>query len=130
MCPTDQVVAANTLCKAKAGACDLDDFCDGSAKACPVRVLQAGIACRSANTSCDVTESCDGVNEACPADGFAPVTTVCGGDLSYTGPSTRNASTCYGVDSCPSGFALTCVKNVCAGNDRTCANCECYCFKL
>ncbi len=74
----DGVLNADSACRTPAGACDLPEFCDGLAAACPLDLFaNEGVECRSDNGDlCDVAESCDGLSGACPLDLFAAV--VCG----------------------------------------------------
>lgn len=71
-------VAAGTICRASAGACDVPEVCDSSGAQCPADGLAAaGTVCRAANGACDVAESCTGSSAQCPADGLAAAGTVC-----------------------------------------------------
>lgn len=68
-CPSDGVHPLNHVClPAQAGeACDLDDLCDGVAKACPARFQNQGTPCRTHGT-CNAAETCTGTSPTCPAD--------------------------------------------------------------
>lgn len=79
--------------------------------------------------SCDVAETCNG-SETCPANGFASSTTVCGIDVTYTGPPT-NTTNCGGVNNCGPMFILNCFDNLlCNGSAATCTRCDCFCDPL
>jgi hypothetical protein len=118
---------AGTVCRAATlGTCDVNDVCTGGTS-CPVRAAAAGTPCRNAVNSCDVTESCDGVNETCPSNGFASSTTLCGADVTYTGPA-HNAANCGGVNACGPGLLLNCIdSDMCSGTAATCTRCTCFC---
>jgi len=69
---------AGAVCRAGAGACDLEETCDGTNTACPDDVLvPAAVECRASAGDCDVAETCTGVSPACPADTVLPSTTEC-----------------------------------------------------
>ena len=70
-------VAAGTVCRPVAGACDLAESCDGVGS-CPADTfVTLGTVCRPSAGLCDVAESCTGMAAACPADAFVTLGTVC-----------------------------------------------------
>jgi hypothetical protein len=78
LCPTDRLVAAATVCRPAAGACDVAEACTGFTADCPADVLSgAGTTCRGAGGVCDVAETCSGASADCPADARAPAGTAC-----------------------------------------------------
>ena len=114
-------------CRADAGECDVEEFCDGAGN-CPAQAFEpAGTACGdSANTTCTDPDTCDGsgtcqANDAattvecradggecdvaefcdgagsCPGDGFEPAGTSCG-DSSDT--ACTEPDTCDGSGTC------------------------------
>jgi len=65
----------NVICRRRdvAGdgtSCDVDDYCDGSGKQCPLQnnVETQGTPCRPAADHCDVAEVCNGKSASCPAN--------------------------------------------------------------
>jgi hypothetical protein len=86
---------AGTLCRAAAGPCDADDFCDGTTPGCPNSYAAPTRVCRPAEGECDRAESCTGVGAECPPDGFAPPGAPCGDDGN---PCTSDA--CDGSGTC------------------------------
>lgn len=69
---------ASHVCRPAAGACDVEEACDGAATACPAdSYVAAGTRCREASGACDVEERCDGVSAECPSDALAGPATVC-----------------------------------------------------
>jgi hypothetical protein len=92
-------VAAGTVCRASAAACDAVEACTGASTVCPADGLSpATTVCRTSAGVCDVAESCTGASAACPADGLVPATTVCRASV---GPGDV-AETCTGTGtSCP-----------------------------
>ncbi|MGH7893658.1 MAG: hypothetical protein ACREQL_03270, partial [Candidatus Binatia bacterium] len=96
-CPADAFVAAATVCRTSAGACDLAEQCSGASPACPTDAKSTA-ACRAATDVCDAAESCDGVGDDCPPDVAAPAGTVC----RPAGPGCDVAEMCTGTSaSCP-----------------------------
>jgi hypothetical protein len=87
-CPTTPVAAA-TVCRASAGACDLAESCDGTSTSCPADGLAStATVCRASTASCDPAEHCDGTSTTCPTD-----VTMCTADS-----GARDAGTDAGVD--------------------------------
>src|SRR5207237_907745 len=70
------IEAAGTVCRAAAGACDVQETCTGSSATCPADAKSTAV-CRPSAGICDVVESCDGVGNNCPADGFVASGTTC-----------------------------------------------------
>lgn len=68
--------AADEVCGAASGACDLDDTCDG-AGTCVANVEPATTECRASAGDCDVAENCNGTDPTCPSDAFEPSTVEC-----------------------------------------------------
>jgi cysteine-rich repeat protein len=71
-----QLEPSGSVCRAAAGACDLEETCDGASDQCPADAKSTA-ECRAAAGACDVAESCDGSGDACPADVLEPATTAC-----------------------------------------------------
>ncbi|KAF8062079.1 Zinc metalloproteinase-disintegrin-like ohanin [Scenedesmus sp. PABB004] len=66
------------MCRNATGACDLPEFCTGSAASCPVDTFRAnGTVCRNASGLCDAAEVCSGSSASCPADTYLANGTVC-----------------------------------------------------
>jgi hypothetical protein len=93
-------------CRADAGECDVEEFCDG-AGGCPAQAFEpAGTACGdSASTSCDAADTCDGSGQC--DDNYATSGTACGdpSDTTCTDPDT-----CDGSGSCQANDAATTVE--------------------
>lgn len=69
---------ANTLCRASAGSCDVEERCDGIDLDCPAdELLPSATACRAVQGPCDVAETCSGSSPDCPTNDFLPSTQVC-----------------------------------------------------
>ncbi|HEY3450164.1 MAG TPA: hypothetical protein VGK67_27670 [Myxococcales bacterium] len=67
-----------TVCRPSAGACDLEEKCDGASTSCPSDARVApGTVCREASGLCDEAESCEANNPDCPADTFQAQGTSC-----------------------------------------------------
>jgi hypothetical protein len=72
-------LAGATRCRGSAGACDLEEVCDGTSTACPADARAASdVVCRAAVGACDVEERCGGA-VLCPADVLAGAGAVCRG---------------------------------------------------
>jgi cysteine-rich repeat protein len=71
-----QLEPSGSVCRAAAGACDLEETCDGASDQCPADAKSTA-ECRASAGACDVAESCDGSGDACPADVLEPATTAC-----------------------------------------------------
>ena len=69
--------AANTVCRAASGNCDIEDKCDGVSSGCPDVVAASSVVCRASAGVCDVAETCNGTAKSCPGDGFQISTIVC-----------------------------------------------------
>lgn len=62
-------VAALTICRGAAGACDVEEVCSPTSMTCPTNVLvSGGTTCRMSTAPCDRRETCDGTSVACPVD--------------------------------------------------------------
>lgn len=88
-------MSAGTVCRAAAGACDIEEQCNGSSAACPADVLVASATvCRNADGTCDPAEACSGVSASCPADAVASPGTPCGdpGDAACDRPDSCDAA--------------------------------------
>ncbi len=93
---------AGEVCRASAGACDIEDVCSGQSSACPDRIQPQGHVCRGLATVCDVADTCSGQNTACP-DAHAPDMTLCDDD----GDRCNGDATCQN-GTCVQGMALDC----------------------
>src|ERR1051325_5631443 len=62
-----QLESAETICRAAAGPCDVEEDCTGSDPSCPPDAKSTA-ECRPAAGTCDVAEHCDGVGDDCPPD--------------------------------------------------------------
>jgi hypothetical protein len=90
-------VLAGTVCRAKAGVCDVDDACDGAQLACPPNAFAPiGTECRAANGQCNPAEVCSGQSALCPIDGKLPDGAACDdGDI------------CSSSDHCAAGACVS-----------------------
>lgn len=69
---------AAQVCRPIAGACDVEEACDGTSSECPADShVAAGTTCREAGGVCDRDERCDGASAECPSDALAGPETVC-----------------------------------------------------
>ncbi|MFM7142225.1 MAG: hypothetical protein ACKO2K_09980, partial [Alphaproteobacteria bacterium] len=75
-CRAGDFAPTSTRCRTASGACDVEDFCNGSGS-CPDKKKAAGTQCRAASGACDLAESCDGTSKSCPADVVKTAGTVC-----------------------------------------------------
>ena len=74
---SDGFLSNTVSCRVAVDVCDAEDFCSGSAGACPADAKQpSSFECRAGDT-CDPAEFCDGTNDGCPADALATAGTVC-----------------------------------------------------
>jgi hypothetical protein len=74
-------LAAGTVCRAAAGACDVAETCNGTAFTCPSDgFLSSTTTCRAAAGECDVAENCTGTTASCPADVKKASGTACTDD--------------------------------------------------
>lgn len=94
---------ATVSCRAAAGACDVEEFCDG-AGACPGDVFEsAGTACGDAtDTTCNAADTCDG-SGVC-LDNFTASGTTCG-DPNVT--ECDQADTCDGSGACQENYVMS-----------------------
>src|SRR5438874_3357119 len=90
-------IPAGTVCRSAAGACDVDEMCDGASADCPADAFAASTTvCRSSAGACDIAESCTGTAAACPPD--VKSTAECRGAVG----DCDVAETCNGTsDDCP-----------------------------
>ena len=64
---------AGTVCRAKAGPCDVREVCDGTSADCPADQFEPSTTeCRAKAGDCDVAEFCTGTSADCPPDGSTP----------------------------------------------------------
>jgi hypothetical protein len=93
------LVAAGTVCRASAGACDAAESCTGSSALCPPdEKVPAATLCRASGGACESAAFCDGLGNDCPANALAAAGTLCRGSA---GPCDA-AETCTGDSpSCP-----------------------------
>jgi cysteine-rich repeat protein len=98
-----QLESAATVCRASAGACDLEETCTGLSPDCPADQFEAlGTECRPSEGICDVAEECTGTDPQCPVD--AKSTEECRTSLGVCDP----AEDCDGVnDDCPADAKST-----------------------
>ena len=92
-----QIEAAESVCRAAAGACDLAETCDGVTTACPADAKSTAV-CRPSVDSCDVAESCDGAADACPADVTLPDGAACDDGDACTQTDVCQDAICQGSD--------------------------------
>jgi hypothetical protein len=102
------VSTGGTSCRAGAGACDAEEFCDGTGADCPSDT-KLETECRGAAGVCDVAESCDGVGDDCPSDAVEPATTEC----------RASAGVCDVADNCD-GVGVDCTADVKVANGTEC----------
>ena len=77
-CVQSSVKPATVVCRAAAGVCDVDDFCDGVSSSCVADAKRpATFVCRASAGACDVDDFCDGDSAACTEDAKRPATHVC-----------------------------------------------------
>src|SRR5207245_11652704 len=82
-----------TVCRAVAGAGDLEETCDGTSPACPLDTFQpSSVECRPAAGACDAAETCTGASATCPPDAPQPNGAVC-----------DDGNFCTGNHACPDG---------------------------
>lgn len=106
----DNVVAADTECRAPAGVCDLAEVCDGSTHSCPTdSFLPDTTVCREQDGNCDVEEKCTGTGALCPDDLVQPNTFEC----------RASAGICDVADYCD-GSTKTCSSDVFKPNTEVC----------
>lgn len=100
--------AANTICRAAAGDCDLAESCEVGVSACPSDAFAAAATeCRAADGDCDVAEQCTGLSAACPDDAFVASGTVCRaaiGDCDLADVCTGSEAACPNDAVAPLGF--------------------------
>jgi len=111
---TCHFVAAQTVCRAAAGVCDVAESCTGSSATCPANAKKPNtFVCRQGNLPCDPEEKCDGSSVNCPADLFAHQGTSCG-----------TCAECNGAGSCSQMPAddTNCGTIDCDGLDTICRN--------
>ncbi|OQR80893.1 hypothetical protein ACHHYP_17082 [Achlya hypogyna] len=92
-CPVDGFACSTTKCNGKSsgGACDSQDFCDGSGN-CVDTYKPTSFVCRASKGQCDIAETCSGTSGVCPLDTFASTSTKCTG--------TCNGNPCDAQDLC------------------------------
>jgi MYXO-CTERM domain-containing protein len=100
----DRVGYAGEVCRTAAGACDVDEVCDGLSNACPSDTLVAdGVVCAPSDPAlgCDADDTCTGSSATCPSS-VAAEDTPC---RASTGDCDLGAS-CDGVlAACPASVA-------------------------
>lgn len=77
-CAVDGPAPADTVCRAAAGPCDVEERCGGATSCPPDDLAAAGVECRASAGECDAAEACTGASADCPADGPRADGTVCG----------------------------------------------------
>ena len=78
------------VCRKSAGACDVEEKCDGSSLDCPADKKQAkGFVCRASSGGCDAEEKCDGSSDKCPSDEFNSSCTCPSGSGAKSGVVTK-----------------------------------------
>ncbi len=119
-----QPLAAGTVCRPRAGGCDVAERCDGITSACPLDELASSdTICRPATGACDLPERCTGSSPVCPADALAPPHTPCRVSNCAHGIESREAH-CTGVDStCPASENASCGDYQC-GKDACLSSCR------
>lgn len=123
------LAGADTVCRAAAGACDVEETCSGSSAACPNDgFADASTECRAAAGECDAPELCPGDSAACPSDvllgggiecrpvaGDCDVAETCSGaDVDCPADAFADAGTACGTYQC-GGDAAACPTS-CAGH--------------
>ncbi len=104
------IASPGIVCRASAGACDVEEVCNGVSGQCPSDArLPADVVCRGSAGACDVAESCDGVGATCPADQVAAADTVC-----------RATGGLCDVDERCDGVASVCPDDILLGAETTC----------
>lgn len=121
-CKPGSFAPTSTRCRTASGACDVDDFCNGSGS-CPDLKKAAGTVCRVADGTCDLAETCNGTSKSCPIDGVKSAGTVC--RAANPNNSCDVAETCNGSSkSCPgNGFKPT--GSACADDGNACTRDVC-----
>lgn len=121
-CKPGSFAPTSTRCRTASGACDVEDFCDGSGS-CPDKKKAAGTLCRAASDVCDAAESCNGTSKSCPADAVKPAGSVC--RAANPNNSCDVAESCNGSSkSCPgNGFKPT--GSTCADDGNACTRDVC-----
>ena len=72
---------AGTVCRAKAGDCDVAESCTGTSGTCPTDgFLSGSTVCRASAGECDAAETCTGSSASCPTDAKKPGATPCADD--------------------------------------------------
>jgi hypothetical protein len=107
---------AGEVCRPAAGACDVEERCDGGAMCPPDAFASAATECRAAAGECDVAERCSGVAPECPMDAYQPDGTVCA------------AGSCDGLGTCSSACvpgSACATGNPCERGRRVCPSGAC-----
>ncbi len=105
-----------TVCRAAAGACDIEEVCTGTGAQCPPDMLvSANTVCRPAANACDVAESCNGTDPACPTDAFAPANTQCAAPTCSNGVATPARYCAGGSATCNPVTPISCNGYQCSG---------------
>ncbi|MEO7329711.1 MAG: MopE-related protein, partial [Minicystis sp.] len=111
------LIAAGTVCRASAGACDPAESCTGASLDCPADALSAaGTSCRAAAGVCDVVETCNGASTACPVDAVKVAGTVCRVSAGACDP----AEACTGASTVCPADSLSTAGTVCRGSAGAC----------
>ena len=98
------------VCRAKAGDCDLAEFCTGGSTSCPAdKFKDTSYTCRSVRGECDIAEKCGGTSPQCPTDTFLKASTVC----------RESNGVCDVAESC-TGSSAECPANAFSGKDVQC----------
>ena len=103
---------ATASCRAVAGLCDVEDFCDGGGMCDPDGFVAGGTVCRGGSGDvCDPDEQCTGMAAACPPDLFENAMFVCN-------PGTGDV--CDPAELCPGVAGGGCPMDIVSPNTTSC----------
>jgi hypothetical protein len=106
------MAAANQVCRASAGVCDIEEKCDGVSIGCGADSFQpSSYVCRQAADVCDKAETCTGSSILCPSDSLSPAGTVC----------RATVGACDAVETC-TGSSMACPADVGLPAGTVCRN--------
>jgi hypothetical protein len=116
---------AGHVCRPAAGACDVEEVCDGTNPDCPEdSFAPTTTECRPSTDACDPAEACDGLSAACPQDVNNCTTCVPGACASTNGVANASAGQVFVDASCNQGpptaavhcdTSPSCSANACSG---------------